>query len=120
RPGQPVLHDVCLRVQPGTKVALVGPTGCGKTTLLNLLLRFYDPDRGEVRLDGVPVRGLALKDLRRLVGVVPQDVVVFRRSLADNIRYGTPGADGARVEAAARAALVHPFASRLPEGLATV
>ncbi len=120
RPGQPVLHDIHLRVEPGMKVALVGPTGCGKTTLLNLLLRFYDPSSGDVCLDGVPLRRLALADLRRQIGVVPQDAVIFRGTLADNIRYGTRGADDARVEAAARAALVHGFATCLPEGYATV
>jgi subfamily B ATP-binding cassette protein MsbA len=120
RPGVPVLFDIDLRVEPGTRVALVGPTGCGKTTLLNLLLRFYDPTAGEVRLDGIPLGQLALADLRRQVGVVPQDAVVFRGTLADNIRYGTPGADDARVEAAARAALVDGFARRLPDGYATV
>jgi subfamily B ATP-binding cassette protein MsbA len=120
RPGRPVLHDVRLRVEPGMKVALVGPTGCGKTTLLNLLLRFYDPDQGEIRIDGVPLCRLAVAELRHQIGVVPQDAVLFRGSLADNIRYGAPDADGARVEAAARAALVHGFATRLPEGYATV
>jgi ABC-type multidrug transport system fused ATPase/permease subunit len=119
-PGRPVLHDVRLRVEPGGKVALVGPTGCGKSTLLNLLLRFYDPTSGEVRVDGVPLRRAALADLRRQIGVVLQDSVVFRQSLADNIRYGAPDADDARVEAAARAAMVHGFATELPEGYATL
>jgi ATP-binding cassette, subfamily B, bacterial MsbA len=120
QPGQRAVSDVTLRVEPGMRVALVGPTGCGKSTLMNLLLRFYDPQSGEVRLDGVPLRRLRLAELRRQVGVVPQDAVVFRQSLADNIRYGTPGADMARVESAARAAQVHEFACRLPEGYATV
>jgi subfamily B ATP-binding cassette protein MsbA len=120
QPGRPVLHDIRLRVEPGRKVALVGPTGCGKSTLLNLLMRFYDPTWGEIRLDGIPLRQLALADLRRQVGVVPQETILFRQSLADNIRYGIPEADDRRVEEAARAALVHDFARSLPEGYATV
>ena len=118
--GRPVLHDVCLRVEPGMKVALVGPTGCGKSTLLNLLMRFYDPTWGEIRLDGAPIRQLALADLRRQIGVVPQETVIFRQSLADNIRYGVPEAGDGQVEQAARAALVHDFALALPQGYATV
>jgi ATP-binding cassette, subfamily B, bacterial MsbA len=120
RPGQPVLHDIQLRVEPGMKVALVGPTGCGKSTLLNLLMRFYDPTWGEIRLDDTPIRQFALADLRRQIGVVPQETVVFHQTLADNIRYGAPDADDRRVEKAARAALVHDFACSLPEGYATV
>ncbi|QDV36263.1 ABC transporter ATP-binding protein [Tautonia plasticadhaerens] len=119
-PGRPVVWDVRLRVEPGTKVALVGPTGCGKSTLLNLLMRFYDPTWGEIRLDGTPIRHVATDDLRRQIGVVLQDPVVFRASLAENIRYGNPGATDAQVEAAARAALVHDFAMELPEGYETL
>ncbi len=119
-PGQPVLWDVRLDLEPGQTVALVGPTGCGKSTLINLLLRFYDPTWGEVRLDGVPIRQVATADLRRQIGVVPQEPVVFRASLADNIRYGNPAATDAQVEAAARAALVHDFAMALPDGYATI
>jgi ABC-type multidrug transport system fused ATPase/permease subunit len=119
-PRQPVLWDIRLRVEPGMKVALVGPTGCGKSTLLNLLLRFYDPTWGEIRLDGTPLRRLALADLRRQIGVVPQEAVIFRQSLADNIRYGAPEATDEQVEAAARAALVHNFAVALPQGYATI
>ncbi len=118
--GQPVIWDIRLSIEPGMKVALVGPTGCGKSTLVNLLLRFYDPTWGEIRLDGVPLRDHALADLRRQIGVVPQEPIVFRQSLADNIRYGCPAASDAQVEAAARAALVHDFACQLPEGYATI
>lgn len=118
--GSPVVWDVRLRVEPGMKVALVGPTGCGKSTLINLLMRFYDPTWGEIRLDGKPLRRLATGDLRRQVGVVLQDPIVFRQSVAENIRYGAPGATDAQVEAAARAALVHSFVMALPEGYATI
>ncbi len=120
RTGEPVVWDIRLDVEPGMKVALVGPTGCGKSTLVNLLMRFYDPTWGEIRLDGVPIRDLPTRALRGQVGVVPQDPVVFRMSLADNIRYGAPAADDDRVRAAARAALVHDFAEALPEGYDTI
>ncbi|HEY2156299.1 MAG TPA: ABC transporter ATP-binding protein, partial [Isosphaeraceae bacterium] len=118
-PGQPVVWDIRLRVEPGMKVALVGRTGCGKSTLLNLLMRFYDPTWGEVRLDGIPLRNLATADLRRQVGIVPQEPVVFAATLAENIRYGAPDAEDARVEAAARAALIHELALSLPDGYDT-
>jgi subfamily B ATP-binding cassette protein MsbA len=117
--GQPVLWDLRLQIEPGMKVALVGPTGCGKSTLVNLLLRFYDPTWGEIRLDGQPLQHLALANLRRQIGVVLQEPVVFHQTLADNIRYGRPEATDADVEAAARAALVHGFAQALPEGYQT-
>ena len=119
-PGQPVVWDIRLRVEPGMKVALVGPTGCGKSTLMNLLLRFYDPGWGEIRLDGVPIDRIPTRLLRHQIGVVLQDPVVFRLSLAENIRYGNPGASDEQVEAAARAALVHHFALALPEGYNTL
>src|SRR5262249_21535779 len=120
RRGEPVVWDIRLKVEPGMKVALVGPTGCGKSTLVNLLMRFYDPTWGEIRLDGVPIRDIPTRTLRHQIGVVLQDPVVFRWSLADNIRYGAVGAGDEQVEAAARAALVHEFASALPEGYATI
>jgi subfamily B ATP-binding cassette protein MsbA len=119
-PEQWAVRDVSLSVEPGMRVALVGPTGYGKTTLMNLLLRFYDPRRGEIRLDGVPLQRLGLAELRRSIGIVPRETAIFRASLADNIRYGNPAADDRQVEAAARAALVHDFAVRLPDGYRTL
>jgi ABC-type multidrug transport system fused ATPase/permease subunit len=115
-----VVWDVRLTIQPGQKVALVGPTGCGKSTLVNLLLRFYDPTWGDVRLDGISLRQISSTDLRRQIGVVLQEPIIFRATVAENIRYGNPDATDAQVEAAARAALVHGFASALPEGYQTV
>lgn len=120
RTGEPVVWDVRLKVTPGMKVALVGPTGCGKSTLVNLLMRFYDPTWGEIRLDGVPIERMPTRNLRGQIGVVLQDPVVFRLSLADNIRYGAMDATDQMVEEAARAALVHEFALELPDGYATI
>jgi ABC-type multidrug transport system fused ATPase/permease subunit len=120
RRGEPVVWDIRLKVEPGTKVALVGPTGCGKSTLVSLLMRFYDPTWGEIRVDGLPIRCIPTRTLRRQIGVVLQDPVIFRMSLADNIRYGAVSASSGQVEAAARAALVHDFAMALPEGYDTI
>jgi ABC-type multidrug transport system fused ATPase/permease subunit len=120
RHREPVIWDIRLRVKPGQKIALVGPTGCGKSTIVNLLVRFYDPTWGEIRLDGVPIHRMPTRTLRRQIGIVLQDPVVFRLSLADNIRYGANGADEQVVEAAARAALVHDFALSLPDGYTTI
>ena len=102
---QPVVWDIRLELEPGQKVALVGPTGCGKTTLVNLLLRFYDPTWGEVRLDGTSLRAVAASDLRRQIGVVLQEPIIFRATVAENIRYGNPHATDEQVEAAADQAL---------------
>ncbi len=119
RPKQASLRDVTLRVRPGETVALVGPSGAGKSTVLQLLLRYYDAGQGTVAIDGVPVRELALDDLRARVGIVPQDSVVFSADAMDNIRYGRPDATDAEVVAAAKAAFAHDFIEALPEGYRT-
>ncbi|MGE3777024.1 MAG: ABC transporter ATP-binding protein, partial [Pirellulaceae bacterium] len=117
---RPVLRGVTLTVEPGKKVAIVGPTGSGKSTLIQLLLRFYEPASGEIWLDGQPLRDLPVPRLRRSVGVVLQEAVVFRGTLADNIRYGAPTCGLAEVEAAARAARIDELAARLPAGYGTI
>jgi len=111
---RPVLDDISLRIEPGTKVAIVGPTGSGKTTLMNLLLRFYEPTCGQIRLDGEPLGDYSVACLRQHIGVVPQEAAIFRGTLAENIRYGTPQATAGEIEAAAKAALVHDLALALP------
>lgn len=119
RPNQPSLVDFSLHVKPGETVALVGPSGAGKSTVFQLLLRFYDTQQGQVRLDGVPVRETALADLRQRVGIVPQDSTVFSTSALENIRYGRPDASDEDVIRAAKAAYAHDFIMALPEGYAT-
>jgi len=119
RPQHASLREVSLAVHPGETVALVGPSGAGKSTVLQLLLRYYDTERGTVAIDGVPVRELALADLRGRVGIVPQDSVVFSANALENIRYGKPDASDDEVVAAATAAFAHDFISALPEGYKT-
>ena len=119
RPGQSALDGVSLTVAPGETVALVGPSGAGKTTIIQLLLRFYDPTEGAVRLDGIDLRDMARRDFRQAMALVPQDPVIFADSARENIRFGRPDADDAEVEAAARAAAAHDFLTALPEGYDT-
>jgi ATP-binding cassette subfamily B protein len=119
RPAQAALQDFTLEVAPGETVALVGPSGAGKSTVLQLLMRFYDAQQGQVSVDGVPVRETALAELRGRAGLVPQDSTVFSASARENIRYGRPEAGNAEVEAAARAAYAHDFIAALPEGYDT-
>lgn len=119
RPTQAALSGFTLAVQPGQTVALVGPSGAGKTTVFGLLLRYYDPALGSIRLDGVPIDQLSLHDLRQRIGIVPQDPVIFSSSAMENIRYGKPGASDAEVRAAAAAAFADEFIEKLPEGYDT-
>src|SRR5436309_2425054 len=118
-PDRPVLHDVSLEIEPGTRLGVVGATGAGKTTLISLLTRFYDPLEGAVLLDGVDLRDYKLLDLRRQFAVVLQDAVLFSLSIAENIAYAAPGATREQVVAAARAANAHEFIERLPQGYDT-
>ena len=119
RPSVSALAGVSLTVMPGETVALVGPSGAGKTTILQLLMRFYDPQSGAVRLDGVDLRDMARSDFRRAIAMVPQDPVIFAASARENIRFGRPDASDSEVEAAARAASAHGFLAALPEGYDT-
>ncbi len=116
RPDAASLIDLSLEIAPGQTVAVVGPSGAGKTTLFQLLLRFYDPQHGTIRLDGVDIRRLDLHTLRGAIGIVPQDTVIFSANAMENIRYGRVGASDAEVIAAAKMAAAHEFIERLPEG----
>lgn len=119
-PGRPLMRDVSLVAEPGQKVAVVGATGAGKTTLINLLMRFYEVDGGRITLDGVDTRRMRAADLRCQFGMVLQDAWLFEGTIADNIAYGRPGATRDEVVAAARAAHVDFFVRTLPDGYDTV
>ncbi len=114
------LEDIHLTVAPGEVIALVGPSGGGKTTLVSLLPRFWDPDRGRVLLDGIDIRSLRLADLRGAIAIVPQDPALFSGTVRENIAYARPGASLEDVVSAARAAHADEFIERLPEKYETL
>ncbi len=120
-PGRPrVLDEISFEVPPGARVALIGPTGAGKTTLASLLVRFYDPDAGRILVDGVDIRDLRLQSLRAQLAVVLQEPLLFSGTIAENIRYGRLDATDDQVVAAATSANAHEFISRLPNGYETI
>ena len=118
-PDRPLIRDLNVEAAPGTHIALVGPTGCGKTTLINLLMRFYDVDEGTIRVDGHPIRTLTRSSLRGSFGMVLQDTWLFSGTVRENITYGRPDASEEELIAAAKAAHAHSFIKRLPQGYDT-
>jgi len=117
---RPVLRHVSFEVPPGEMIGLVGHSGAGKSTTINLICRFYDPDEGEVLIDGIPIRRLRLEDLHSHMGVVPQDTFLFSGTIAENISYAKPGATREEIVRAAKIANAHDFILRKPDGYETL
>jgi ATP-binding cassette subfamily B protein len=118
--ARPILQQLSFEIPAGKKVAVVGPSGAGKSTLARLLFRFYDIDSGRITIDGQDIRQVTQTSLRRSIGIVPQDTVLFNDTVAYNIAYGRPGASQDEIEAAARSAHIHAFISATPKGYATM
>jgi len=119
-PGRPVLHEISLEAHPGQTLAIVGSTGAGKSTLVSLIPRFFDPSSGSVLLDGQDLRNVRLRDLRERIALVPQESFLFPISVAQNIAFGRPTASAPQIEVAARLANAHEFIANLPQGYDTV
>ena len=119
-PGKIILHDLNLKAELGQTVTIMGPTGCGKTTIINLLMRFYGPDSGCIRVDGKENRAYTMDSLRRSYAMVLQDTWLFQGTIYENIAYGKEGATREEVIAAAKAACIHNYIMRLPDGYDTV
>lgn len=119
-PSRPLIENLSLSVKSGQRIAIVGPTGCGKTTLINLLMRFYDVNQGSIEVDGVDIRDMTRKDLRTRYGMVLQDTWLSSGTVRDNIAFGKPDATYEEIEVAAKAAHAHSFIKRLPDGYDTV
>ncbi len=119
-PDKKLIEDFNLKVRPGQRVAIVGPTGCGKTTVINLLMRFYDIDSGRILIDGTDIRAITRNSLRGLYGMVLQESWLYNATIAENIAYGKPGATIDEIRAAARKAYIDGYIRRLPDGYDTV
>jgi ATP-binding cassette subfamily B protein len=119
-PRRRILADIDFEVPPGASLAIVGPSGAGKSTIARLLFRFYDVDGGTIEIDGQDIRDVTQDSLRRAIGVVPQDTVLFNDTIFYNVAYGRPGASRAEIEEAARLARIHDFVAGLPDGYDTM
>ncbi len=119
-PEKPLINHFELHVPPGSKVAIVGPTGCGKTTFINLLMRFYDVDSGDIKIDGMSIYDMKRDDLRSLFGMVLQESWLYHATIRENIAYGRPDADDEQIKTAAKKAFIHRFIERMPQGYDTM
>ena len=119
-PEKEILHDICMYAEPGQKVAFVGATGAGKTTIVNLLMRFYDVDGGKILLDGQDIKSLSRDEVRRNFGMVLQDTWLFRGTIAQNVAYGKPDATREEIELACREAYCDHFIRTMPDGYDTL
>jgi ATP-binding cassette subfamily B protein len=119
KPGEPVIKDISLLALPGEAIALVGASGAGKTTFVNLLPRFYDPESGQIFIDDVDIRDVTLHSLRRQIGIVPQETIMFSGTISQNIAFGQDDFEMSAVEQAAKIANAHQFITQLPEGYQT-